>query len=92
MYVSVLHASAAGAATPLAGAATAHPGKNFLEVVISGGIMIYPLALLSVVGVVLILIYLLTIRRNAIVSDHFMHAAEAMIRKRDYLGLSLIHI
>ena len=94
MYVSVLSASAAGAAaplagaaTPIAGAATAHPGKNFLEVVVSGGIMVYPLALLSVVGVVLILIYLLTIRRNAIVSDHFMHTAEAMIRKRDYLGL-----
>jgi len=87
MYVSVLSASAAGAATPLAGAAAAHPGKNFLDVVVSGGIMVYPLALLSVVGVVLILIYLLTIRRNAIVSDHFMHAAEAMIRKRDYLGL-----
>ncbi|KAB2638545.1 MAG: MotA/TolQ/ExbB proton channel family protein [Verrucomicrobia bacterium] len=87
MYVSVLHASAAGAATPLAGTAAPHPGKNFLEVVISGGIMIYPLALLSVVGVVLILIYLLTIRRNAIVSDHFMHEAEAMIRRRDYLGL-----
>ena len=35
----------------------------------------------------LVLIYLLTIRRNAVVSDRFMNAAEAMIRKRDYLGL-----
>ena len=35
----------------------------------------------------LILIYLLTIRRNAVVSDRFMNTAEAMIRKRDYLGL-----
>jgi biopolymer transport protein ExbB len=33
------------------------------------------------------LLYLLTIRRNAVVSDRFMNAAEAMIRKRDYLGL-----
>jgi biopolymer transport protein ExbB len=49
--------------------------------------MMYPLALLSIIGVVLILIYLLTIRRNAVVSDRFMNAAEAMIRKRDYLGL-----
>jgi biopolymer transport protein ExbB len=39
------------------------------------------------VGVVLVLLYLLTIRRNAVVSDRFMNAAEAMIRKRDYLGL-----
>jgi len=87
MYVSLLSASAAGAAAPLAGTAAPHPTKNFLDVVVAGGIMVYPLALLSVVGVLLILIYLLTIRRNAIVSDHFMHTAEAMIRKRDYLGL-----
>jgi biopolymer transport protein ExbB len=60
---------------------------DFLEIVAAGGIMMYPLAVLSVVGVVLVLIYLLTIRRNAVVSDRFMDAAEAMIRKRDYLGL-----
>ena len=70
--------------------ATAEPVSkqmDFLEIVAAGGIMMYPLALLSVVGVVLVLIYLLTIRRNAVVSDRFMDAAEAMIRKRDYLGL-----
>jgi biopolymer transport protein ExbB len=68
---------------------SAPPSKqmDFLEIVAAGGIMMYPLALLSVVGVVLVLIYLLTIRRNAVVSDRFMDAAEAMIRKRDYLGL-----
>jgi biopolymer transport protein ExbB len=65
------------------------PAKNldFLEILAAGGIMMYPLALLSVAAVVLVLIYLLTIRRNAVVSDRFMDAAEAMIRKRDYLGL-----
>ena len=60
---------------------------NFLEIVAAGGVMMYPLALISVVGVVLVILYLLTIRRNAVVSDRFMNAAEAMIRKRDYLGL-----
>lgn len=60
---------------------------NFLEVLAKGGIMMYPLALLSVITVVLILIFILTIRRNAIVSDRFMNASETMIRKRDYLGL-----
>ncbi len=60
---------------------------NFLEIVAAGGVMMYPLALISVVGVVLILLYLLTIRRNAVVSDRFMNTAEALIRKRDYLGL-----
>lgn len=60
---------------------------NFLEIVQAGGVMMFPLALISVVAVVLILLYFLTIRRNAVVSDRFMNAAEAMIRKRDYLGL-----
>ena len=60
---------------------------NFLEIVAAGGVMMYPLALISIIGVVLVLLYLLTIRRNAVVSDRFMNTAEAMIRKRDYLGL-----
>jgi biopolymer transport protein ExbB len=60
---------------------------KFLDIVQAGGVMMVPLALISVVGVVLVLLYLLTIRRNAVVSDRFMNAAEAMIRKRDYLGL-----
>ena len=60
---------------------------QFMEIFDKGGSMMYPLAFLSMVAVVLILIYLLTIRRNAVVSDRFMNAAEAMIRKRDYLGL-----
>ena len=60
---------------------------KFLEIVAAGGVMMFPLALISVVGVVLVLLYLLTIRRNAVVSDRFMNNAEAMIRKRDYLGL-----
>lgn len=60
---------------------------DFLEIVAAGGVMMYPLALLSVVGVLLVLLYLLTIRRNAVVSDRFMNAVESLIRKRDYLGL-----
>jgi len=67
--------------------APAAPAPNFLEFIYAGGVMMYPLALLSVVGVVMILLFLLTIRRNAVVSDRFMDTAEAMIRKRDYLGL-----
>ncbi len=60
---------------------------NFLDIINQGGLMMFPLAVISVVAVVLIFLYLLTIRRNAVVSDRFMNAAEAMIRKRDYLGL-----
>jgi len=61
---------------------------DFLEILVKGGPMMYPLVLMSVVTVVLILLFFLTIRRNAIVSDRFMNTAENMIRKRDYHGLS----
>ena len=63
---------------------------NFLEILAKGGIMMYPLGLMSVITVLLILIFLLTIRRNAIVSDRFMNEVESMMRKRDYVGLSAL--
>jgi biopolymer transport protein ExbB len=60
---------------------------NFLEILAKGGIMMYPLGVMSIITVLLIFIFILTIRRNAIVSDRFMTTTEVMIRKRDYLGL-----
>ena len=60
---------------------------DFLQILDAGGMMMYPLGIISIIGMVLVFIYLLTIRRNAVVSERFMNAAEAMIRKRDYLGL-----
>lgn len=82
--VSALFASAATVApTPAAPQET-----NFLEILAKGGLMMYPLGLMSVLTVLLIMLFFLTVRRNAIVSDRFMNAAESMIRKRDYLGLA----
>ncbi len=89
----VLSASIASAAVTTAGAAAAGVAEplakqiNFLEVLAKGGLMIFPLGLMSVVTVILILLFLLTIRRNVIVSDRFMAAAESMIRKRDFHSL-----
>lgn len=60
---------------------------DLMQIFDDGGIMMYPLALLSLIAVIMILLFLLTIRRNAVVSDRFMNNAEAMIRKRDFLGL-----
>ncbi len=60
---------------------------DFLEILAAGGVMMYPLGILSVATVVLFFLYMFTIRRNTVVSDRFMNAAEAMIRKRDFLGL-----
>ncbi len=52
-----------------------------------GGVTIYFLGGLSVVMCALIAFYLLTIRRGAVVSDHFMRTADTLIRKQDYMGL-----
>ncbi|MBK1792533.1 MotA/TolQ/ExbB proton channel family protein [Persicirhabdus sediminis] len=68
-------------------AETQEQQKDLLEILQMGGFVMYVLAMLSVVAVILIFFYILTIRRNAVVSNNFMNAAEALIRKRDYLGL-----
>jgi biopolymer transport protein ExbB len=86
-FLSAIYASA----VPLVAAGVAPPVPeevNFLEILAKGGIMMYPLGLMSVVGMLLVLLFFLTLRRNAIVSDRFMHNAESMIRKRDYVGLA----
>jgi len=60
---------------------------DFMEVFKAGGIMMPALAVLSVLTVVLILLYMMVLRRNAVVSDRFMNQAEALIRRNDFLGL-----
>lgn len=93
-----LHLTTAGLllAAPFACAAaltTAAPTEpvvkqmDFLQVLAKGGPMMFPLGIMSIIMVLLILLFLLTIRRNVIASDRFMNAAETMIRKRDYLAL-----
>jgi biopolymer transport protein ExbB len=47
----------------------------------------YALFALSVFSLMLVIVYLLTIRRGAVVSSGFMATADALLRKRDYLGL-----
>lgn len=77
---------ATAAAAPEAGGVFSKE-TNFLEILAKGGFMMYPLGVMSIITVLLVFIFVLTIRRNAIVSDRFMTTTEVMIRKRDYLGL-----
>lgn len=85
--VLLLAATSASAATANPEAKSSSTQVDLLEVLAQGGPMMYPLAVLSVITVLLILMFLLTMRRNTIVSDRFMNEAEPMIRRRDYLGL-----
>jgi len=58
-----------------------------LDALIAGGPIIIPLAALSIFSVMLVVVYLLTIRRGAVVSSGYMATADALLKKRDYLGL-----
>ncbi len=75
---------AAVASDPAAVAAT----ETFLDILMKGGALVMiPLAILSFVAMLLIIFYFFTIRQGSVVSDKFMNAADALIRKQDYLGL-----
>lgn len=57
------------------------------QIIQSGGPVMYPLGALSVLGLALVVAYLVTMHRGTVVSNRFMQAADALIRKNDYLGL-----
>ncbi len=60
---------------------------NILEAMIAAGPVMILLFLISIVSVMMIVVYFFTIRRGAIVSNGYMATADALLRKRDYLGL-----
>ena len=85
----------AAPAAPAAPAASGAPEapvtttvETFLDYIMEGGVyLMVPLAALSFLAVLLVIFFMFTIRQGAVVSDKFMHAADALIRKQDYLGL-----
>jgi biopolymer transport protein ExbB len=60
---------------------------SILQAMLSAGPIILPLFILSIFSVMLVIVYFLTIRRGAVVSNGYMATAEALLRKRDHLGL-----
>ena len=63
------------------------PVDTLWGVLVSGGYFMLPLAALLFLATLLIFIYLLTLRRGAVVTHRYMDICEALMRKRDYLGL-----
>ena len=57
------------------------------QIALSGGYVMIPLAALSILAVMMVLVYLVTLRRGAVATVRYMQMAEALIRKKDYLGL-----
>lgn len=80
----------AGAAAPAQIQPPEASAVNLWQVLVSGGPVMIPLAGLSVLAVMLIFLYLVTLRRGAVVSARYMQTADALIRKKDYLGLLAI--
>jgi biopolymer transport protein ExbB len=79
---------------PSAGLPAAESGDaatvNLLKLVKSGGWAMIPLGLLSVLTVMLVFVYLFTLRRSSILTPHYMNTADVLLKKRDYLGLLAI--
>src|SRR5262245_6345249 len=60
---------------------------SILQTLIAAGPVMIVLFALSVFFVMLVIVYLMTIRRGTVVSGGYMATADALLRKRDYLGL-----
>ncbi len=73
----------AAEATPTPGSAQA----TVLKLLQAGGWVMIPLVLASVLTLALVFACLVSLRRGTVVSRRFMETAEALLRKRDYLGL-----
>jgi len=64
--------------------------KSLWQLVADGGPMMIPLGVLSVIALMLIIILLFTLTRRSMVTARYMQTADALIRKKDYLGLVAI--
>ncbi|CAN5325221.1 MotA/TolQ/ExbB proton channel family protein [soil metagenome] len=63
---------------------------NLWQSVLAGGWVMIPLGVLSIITVMLVLAFLFSLRRGTMVSARYMQTADALIRKKDFLGLLAI--
>src|SRR6187397_2187178 len=92
MKIWVVLFVALGSASPLLAQEATPPlvpqhSQTVLETLVKAGPVMIPMFLLSVFFVALVVVYFLTIRRGAVVSSGYMATADALLRKRDHLGL-----
>ncbi|HEY5891885.1 MAG TPA: MotA/TolQ/ExbB proton channel family protein [Chthoniobacterales bacterium] len=84
LFVSTAFAQDAAAVAPVP---PVEGPASLLSLVKTGGWVMIPLGLASVITLTLILVYLVSLRRNTIVTGQFMETAEALLKKRDHRGL-----
>jgi biopolymer transport protein ExbB len=63
------------------------PQATLLELLKAGGWVMIPLVIASLITMALVFACLFSLRRGTIVTKRFLETAEALLRKRDYLGL-----
>jgi biopolymer transport protein ExbB len=81
LYTPLLAQEAQAAPSPSAAQETV------LKLLQAGGWVMIPLVLASVLTVALVLACAISLRRGSVVTRRFMETAEALLRKKDYLGL-----
>ncbi len=64
--------------------------KTLLKLIQDGGWAMVLLGVMSVLTVMLVLVFVATLRRSAILTTHYMNTADVLLKKRDYLGLLAI--
>src|SRR5881398_3980341 len=84
---SLLAQTPASVATPPLAPELPRTTTTMLHAMSQAGPVMVVLLILSIISVMLVIVYLLSIRRGAVVSHGFMATADALLRKRDYLGL-----
>jgi len=82
--------SAHSAGNPVAAPAEGVNTMTLWKLIQDGGWVMIPLGFLSVVTLMLVLVYIFTLRRGAILTPHYMNTADVLLKKRDYLGLLAI--
>lgn len=87
LFASATPLLAQNAAPSAAGLPDLPKSTSVLDAMLHSGPIIFPLLALSIFSLMLVIVYFLTIRRGAIVSHGYMATAEALLRKRDHLGL-----
>ena len=84
-FISML--SLMGVVPSVLAAQDASKSTSLWQVIETGGIMMYPLAALSILALSLIFVFVFTLRRGAVVTGRYMQAADALLRKKDFLAL-----
>jgi biopolymer transport protein ExbB len=64
--------------------------ETLFSLVMKGGWAMAVLIGLSVVTLMLVIVFLFTLRRSSILTQHFMGTTDLLLKKRDYLGLLAI--